>query len=132
MPLRRLGAAGAYGAVCAVHALQASRLMHSFRDLRRELNGPEFVGRRARRLYLFSESDRAVAPGDVISHARVAEQAGYPTEMVRFSKGAHCALIVEDASRYWDIICGQWVKQGSVRSSEDPVGAADSLPLSKL
>lgn len=132
MPLRRLGAAGAYGAVCAVHALQASGLMHSVRDLRQELNGPEFAGRGARRLYLFSDGDRVVAPGGVISHARAAEQAGYPTEMARFSKGAHCALIVEDASRYWDIICGQWARQGSVRSSEDPVGAADSLPVSKL
>lgn len=132
MPLRGLGAAGAYGAVFVVHTLQASGLMHSVRDLRRELNEPGFAGRGARRLYLFSDADRAVAPGDVVSHARDAEQAGYPTEKARFSKGAHCALIVEDASRYWDIICSQWARQEPVYSIENPVGAVDLLPLSKL
>lgn len=133
IPLRWLGAAGVYGVVGMVHALQASGLMRSVRDLRRGLNDPQqFVGRGAGRLYLFSDGDRAVAAGDVVSHAREAEGAGYTTEVVRFGGAGHCALIVEDASRYWDAICGRWDRLGSVGGCERVSGAVDLLPRPKL
>jgi hypothetical protein len=103
-----IGAAAAYSAVTVISALQSAGLMRSVEDLRRELNDPELFGRRATRLYLVSRADRMVAVEDVLSHAQEAKEGGYEVGIVVFDTAPHCALILEDAQRYWDAIRRCW------------------------
>lgn len=60
----------------------------------------------ARRLYLYSLSDKLVDWREVEAHARTAEESGVAAEvtMVRFEKSAHVAHIREDPDKYWGAI----------------------------
>lgn len=76
--------------------------MLSVEGMRQELNDPPepTFGPGARRLYLFSNGDRAVAPQDVMSHAKQARMSGLGVEITRFRDAPHCSLPIEDAARY--------------------------------
>ncbi len=109
LPFRALGTAAVFTAVATVTALQRAGLMASVDDMRRQLNDPALFGRHARRLYLFSGADTMVDPTHVRSHAQLArEEAGYDVGLVAFRHAAHCALLTEDAPRYWRAIRGFW------------------------
>jgi hypothetical protein len=116
LPLvRALSLAAVYSSVAAITGLQNAGLMRSVRDMRRALNDPAVFGTRARRLYLFSRADRMVGPADVQSHARLARESGYEVGLTLFRESPHCALVTEDAARYWraiqDCWTGLWLPQ---------------------
>lgn len=118
MPLRStLGAAAVCGFVSVIQALQRTGLMRSVEDMRQELNAPWAFGPAARRLYLFSEGDRAVAPQDVLSHAKQGEMLGFRVMTARFRDAPHCSLLVEDAVRYWGVIRRHWIEHQHVAPS---------------
>jgi len=128
-PIRTLGAPLVYGAVAMVHGLQSAGLMRSVSELRRELNDPTAFGTQARRLYLYSKGDVMVAAEDVLTHAQEArERLGCAVEIVGFEQAAHCALIREDAKRYWDAIKKGWDASGSIQ----PGQSVERLYVSKL
>jgi hypothetical protein len=109
-PLRWLGTATTYCCVSAIQILQDARLMSSVRELRAELNNPALLGKDARRLYLFSAGDAMVSVDDVVSHVREAQSnfGGDKIGAMLFRTASHCALIVEDADRYWTAIADAW------------------------
>lgn len=108
--LGALGTAAVFAAVATITALQKAGFMSSVRDMRRELNEPALFGSAARRLYLFSRADRMVGPADVQSHAQLArEEVGCEVGLVLFREAPHCALVTEDATRYWRAIQGCWM-----------------------
>ncbi|KAK4194966.1 putative DNA repair protein [Triangularia verruculosa] len=108
-PIRALGTAAVFAAVATITALQKAGFMSSVNDMRRELNKPTLFGTAARRLYLFSRADRMVGPADVQSHAQLAREAGCEVGLVLFREAPHCALVTEDATKYWRAIQGCWM-----------------------
>lgn len=108
-PIRALGTAAIFAAVATITALQKAGFMSSVNDMRRELNKPTLFGTAARRLYLFSRADRMVGPADVQSHAQLAREAGCEVGLVLFREAPHCALVTEDATKYWRAIQGCWM-----------------------
>ena len=108
-PFRALGTAAVFAVVATITALQKAGLMSSVSDMRRELNEPALFGSGARRLYLFSRADRMVGPADVQSHAQLAREAGCEVGLVLFREAPHCALVTEDATKYWRAIQGCWM-----------------------
>ncbi|KAK8067277.1 hypothetical protein PG997_014024 [Apiospora hydei] len=129
LDVRSLGAPLVYGAVAAIHGLQSAGLMRSVRELRRELNDPSAFGTQAGRLYLYSRADAMVAAEDVLAHAREAGAGlGCAVETVEFEEAAHCALVREDAQRYWGAVKDGWGRKGSTR----PARRVDMHPSSRL
>ncbi|KAI6263626.1 hypothetical protein MCOR19_000262 [Pyricularia oryzae] len=114
--LRRVGTASTYCLVLAVQALQNAELMSSVRELRAELNSASLIGEDVRRLYLFSAGDVMVGVDDVVSHAREAQSRIGEDKVgaVLFQTAPHCALIVEDADRYWGAIVDAWEGNGKL------------------
>jgi DNA repair protein RAD57 len=108
-PFRVLGTAAVFAVVATITTLQKAGLMSSVSDMRRELNEPALFGSGARRLYLFSRADRMVGPADVQSHAQLAREAGCEVGLVLFREAPHCALVTEDATKYWRAIQGCWM-----------------------
>ncbi|KAK0672126.1 putative DNA repair protein [Cercophora samala] len=108
-PIRALATAAVFAAVATITALQKAGFMSSVNDMRRELNKPTLFGTAARRLYLFSRADRMVGPADVQSHAQLAREAGCEVGLVLFREAPHCALVTEDATKYWRAIQGCWM-----------------------
>ncbi|KAK4100109.1 hypothetical protein N658DRAFT_516825 [Parathielavia hyrcaniae] len=109
-PIRALGTAAVFAAVAAITALQKAGFMSSVSDMRRELNEPTLFGTAARRLYLFSRADRMVGTADVQTHAQLArESVGCEVGLVLFAEAPHCALVTEDAARYWRAIQSCWM-----------------------
>lgn len=73
--------------------------------VRRVLNDPVTFGRKAERLYVYSEQDMLVQDWAVATHAQDARSKGYRVREERFEFGAHCALgIGEGAGRYWKAV----------------------------
>ncbi|RYP26354.1 hypothetical protein DL767_008076 [Monosporascus sp. MG133] len=101
---RMLGTPLVYGAVSVIYGLQSAGLMPSVREMRCILNDLELFGGRTDRLYLLSRDDRMVRVEDALSHARLARKLGYRVGTVLFEKAAHCALVMEDAEKYWSAI----------------------------
>lgn len=129
MPFRStLGTAAVYAFVSLIHGLQAAGIMLSVDDMRQELNQPSVFGPGARRLYLFSDEDRAVAPQDVISHAEQGEMAGFSVETARFNDSPHCSLLLEDATKYWGLIGRHWKEQQQAHMNRQE----ESVPPPKL
>jgi len=69
--------------------------------LRRLLNDSEVFTASAPRLYLFSKADSMVKYSDVHDHAEDARKAGLQVTEEVFERAPHCALLNEDAVRYW-------------------------------
>ncbi|KAK7966249.1 DNA repair protein rhp57 [Apiospora aurea] len=127
--VRSLGAPLVYAAVAAVHGLQSAGLMRSVRELRRELNDPVAFRARAGRLHLYSRADEMVAAEDVLAHAREAEAGlGCAVGTVGFEEAAHCALVREDAQRYWGAVKDGWARKDPTR----PAAGADMHSLPRL
>ncbi|RKU48508.1 hypothetical protein DL546_006180 [Coniochaeta pulveracea] len=103
-----IAAAVAYLPVALVTGLQKGGLMRSVDDLRKELNDPHLFGLKARRLYLVSAQDAMVDVRDVVSHARDGREKGFAVGVVTFKDAPHCALITEDADRYWAAVKDSW------------------------
>ncbi|TLD33309.1 hypothetical protein PspLS_00340 [Pyricularia sp. CBS 133598] len=115
-PLRWVGTATTYCLVSVVQGLQDAGLMNSVRELRAELNSASLIGEGVRRLYLFSAEDRMVDVEDVVSHAREAQGRIGKEKVgaVLFRTAPHCALIVEDADRYWGAKVNAWEGKGEL------------------
>lgn len=129
MPFRStLGNAAVYGFISIIQGLQATGLMLSIEDMRQELNQPSVFGSEACRLYLFSDGDRAVAPQDVVSHAKQGEISGFIVKTAHFSNAPHCSLPLEDAVKYWDAIDHHWQKYGQLHMGL----GEETFPLPKL
>lgn len=73
--------------------------------IRRILNDQKILAKGIPRLYLYSKADALVRSQDVHDHVEEALRAGYlgVREEV-FTVAPHCALLNEDASRYWDAV----------------------------
>jgi hypothetical protein len=96
-----------YPSVAVVNKLQHSGVLRSVRDLRELLNDPSTFGRRARRLYMYTE-DTMVGWTDVQTHIDQARDRGYHADQVLFEHGTHCGLIMEDSTRYWLAVRRFW------------------------
>ncbi|KAF6822553.1 hypothetical protein CMUS01_11043 [Colletotrichum musicola] len=107
-PVRVVGKAVAYMGVAGITALQKSGWMASIEDMRQRLNEEDLFGKRARRLYLFSKGDRVVPERCVREHIREARGQGYDVGGVSFKRSEHCALVTEDAGRYWGAVKSCW------------------------
>lgn len=113
--VRHIGQLAIFPVVASVTGLQSLGMIKSVEDLREELNDQTVFGLQARRLYLYSKADAMVSPSDVESHERQAAARGFDTRIVAFQISAHCALILEDASRYWGAIKDVWEKGAVLR-----------------
>jgi DNA repair protein RAD57 len=140
-PARSIGSLALYPSIAAITGLQSLRIMSSVRELRAQLNHPAVFGSHARRLYLYSAADQMVDFRDVQLHLEAARGRGYQAEGVLFWRSAHCALILEDAARYWTAIEKFWQEGDqlraigsidSVAATEDDAKASISLSQSKL
>lgn len=70
--------------------------------IRDTLNDPVMMGKGIRRLYLYSKIDPLVDLEHVREHAEEARtKCGAVVEEEVFVKAPHCALVNEDAGRYW-------------------------------
>lgn len=109
MPFKStLGTAAVYEFIYVIRGLQTAGIMLSADEVRQDLNHPSVFGPGANRLYLFSDGDRAVAPQDVISHAKEGEVSGFGVKTASFNNAPHCSLLLEDAAKYWGMICSHW------------------------
>ncbi|PLN84284.1 hypothetical protein BDW42DRAFT_183640 [Aspergillus taichungensis] len=106
--VQSIGRALLYPTIATVTVLQHLHLMASVRDLRRQLNDPAVFGVGVPRLYLFSEADEMVGAHNVRSHAVNARRCGFAVDEVVFRSAEHCALVLEDAGRYWGAVRQFW------------------------
>lgn len=107
--LRALGMPLVGGAVATIHVLQSAGVMHSVRELRRELLNPAVFGSAPARLYLYSRGDAVVSATDVLSHAHGARRGlGCRVGTVGFESADHCALVLEDKEKYWRAVREAW------------------------
>ncbi|KAF6815768.1 hypothetical protein CPLU01_14056 [Colletotrichum plurivorum] len=107
-PVKVVGKAVAYVGVAGITALQKSGMMASIEDMRKRLNEEGVFGKEARRLYLFSKGDRVAPEQCVREHIREARVQGYEVGGALFKRAEHCALVTEDAGRYWESVRGGW------------------------
>lgn len=96
-----------YPSIAAIFGLQRAGFMNSVRRLRDEINDPAVFGS-ARRLYLYSAADDMVPWYDVQAHVEEARTRGFQADGLMFRDSPHCALIQEDAARYWGAIQAFW------------------------
>jgi Eukaryotic protein of unknown function (DUF829) len=99
-----VGPLAVYPVVSAIAVLQSSGLMKSINELREELNDEKTFGSSAKRLYLYSKADGMVGWSDVEEHIRDAHSKGLEVRSAAFEKSPHCALIMEDSTRYWTAV----------------------------
>jgi hypothetical protein len=107
-PARSIGKLALYPSIAAITGLQDLGVMSSVRELRAQLNDVAVFGSHARRLYLYSTADQMVNFQDVELHLKAARSRGYRADGVMFQRSSHCALILEDAARYWTAIENFW------------------------
>ncbi|PLB43614.1 hypothetical protein P170DRAFT_441077 [Aspergillus steynii IBT 23096] len=96
-----------YPSIAAIFGLQRAGFMHSVRQLREQMNDRTVFGS-APRLYLYSAADDMVPWYDVRAHVDEARSQGFQAEGLMFRDSPHCALIQEDAARYWGAIQAFW------------------------
>jgi hypothetical protein len=72
--------------------------------IRRVMNDGGVYSSSTKRLYLYSKKDALVNWKHVSEHAEAARNRGYGVREEVFEKAPHCALVNEDAERYWDAI----------------------------
>lgn len=107
--IRALGMPLVGGAVATIHVLQSTGVMHSVRELRRELLNPAVFGSAPARLYLYSRGDAVVSAADVRTHAHAARRGlGCRVGTVGFESADHCALVLEDKEKYWRAVREAW------------------------
>ena len=123
-PVQSIGRALLYPTIATVTVLQHLHLMASVRDLRRQLNDPAVFGAGVPRLYLFSEADEMVGVHNVRSHAVDARRCGFAVDEVVFRSAEHCALVLEDAGRYWGAVRRFW-GEGVVRCRDESARAVE-------
>lgn len=98
-----------YPAVGLITGLQWMGWMSSIQNLRSQLNGPAVFGSTAQRLYLYSTADQMVSWEDVESHmAEARARTLGSVEGLAFPRSPHCALVRDNADRYWDAIQRFW------------------------
>jgi hypothetical protein len=107
-PVRLIGWLALYPFIAAITGLQNLGIMSSVKELRAQLNDSAVFGSHARRLYLYSAADQMVGFQDVQSHLNAARARGYRAHGIMFQRSLHCALILEDAERYWTAIKNFW------------------------
>ncbi|CAF9922032.1 MAG: hypothetical protein GOMPHAMPRED_002472 [Gomphillus americanus] len=73
-----------------------------------DLNKPELIDIKGRRLYLFSKSDELIDWHDIEAHAMEAKQHGYEIKKDEFVGSRHVAHVVVDKVRYWKTITEAW------------------------
>jgi len=134
--IQLIGRAALFPAIGTITALQTMGLMHSVRDLRRQLNDPVFDSQ-VRRLYLYSLADEAVRWQDVESHMAQARTQGYEVDGIKFQRSPHCALILEDDARYGAAIKDFWLgrhlsKPKGVSSTTSPKDKGATVTPSPL
>lgn len=69
--------------------------------LRRLENDPNLFDLSLDRLYMYTKQDALVPWKEVHEHAQEAKRAGYLVTEDIFAEAPHCALVREDADRYW-------------------------------
>jgi hypothetical protein len=114
-PINAIGKLFLHIPIAAITGVQSLGLMSSVRDLRVQLNEAHVFGAEAMRLYLYSKADRMVDFADVQSHMEDAKKVGYKAEGIMFERSAHCALPMEDAARYWQVVEAFWNSGGLSR-----------------
>lgn len=72
------------------------------------------------RVYVYSESDRVTAAGDVESHHAEAVLAGFDATLECFSESPHVAHMRSDPERYWRAVSTVW-RKALRRSGYGPV-----------
>ncbi|ATY60231.1 DNA repair (Rad57) [Cordyceps militaris] len=84
----------------------------SLADLYRGAHDPGVFGRGARRMYLYSVSDRLVPWRFVHRHMTEARDKGFVVDGEAIPGGRHCALLRADADRYWRAVERCWGEVG--------------------
>ncbi|EME47824.1 hypothetical protein DOTSEDRAFT_124317 [Dothistroma septosporum NZE10] len=78
--------------------------------LRRLENDPTLFDLSIDRLYMYTKQDTLVPYKEVHEHAEEARRSGYLVKEDVFQEAPHCALVREDAARYWkqieELACG--------------------------
>ncbi|KAI9045018.1 putative DNA repair protein (Rad57) [Aspergillus affinis] len=126
-PLGFLESVLLYPSMAAIFGLQRAGLMNSVRRLRLEMNDSA-VFRSARRLYLYSKADDMVPWEAVQRHVEEARRQGHWVQGELFRYSPHCALIQEDAARYWGAIQAFW-RGDDVDRLRRPTEATDGNDL---
>jgi len=103
-PWNAIGSVALIPFVAGVQALQSVGITRGVDAMRRELNEEGVFVYGAPRLYVYSAGDGIVAPEAVEGHARELEEKNVRVVKQRFERAQHCALILEDAERYWRAI----------------------------
>lgn len=89
---------------CYIFFINATGSDDAISWIRRVLNDGKVFSTEAKRLYVCSKKDALVEFEHVREHAADAREAGYVVREEVFESAPHCALINEDAGRYWDAI----------------------------
>ncbi|RYP82009.1 hypothetical protein DL769_001766 [Monosporascus sp. CRB-8-3] len=118
-PVRTIGIPAVFAAVGVITGLQQAGIMHSIPDMRHALHDTDLFGTRARRIYLFSQADSAVQVADVVSHIQKGKELGLHVGAVMFTRAPHCALVTEDAPKYWNVIKHTWAGKSFPKLSLD-------------
>lgn len=85
--------------------ITVSRRQDGISWIRETINDTTLLGVNVPRLYLYSRADLLVDVGDIHAHAEDASRKGCgDVREVVFGRAPHCALINEDAGRYWDAV----------------------------
>ncbi|TQV96571.1 DNA repair protein (Rad57) [Cordyceps javanica] len=96
----------------------------SLADLYRGAHDPAVFGRGARRMYLYSVSDRLVPWRVVHRHMAEARDKGFVVDGEAIPGGSHCALLRADAARYWRAVERCWDELEERRGAARPSDAA--------
>jgi hypothetical protein len=75
---------------------------------RDHLNEWDIVDKEAKRLYVYSEEDKAVGWQAVEEHAREAEEKGSEVKAVRFKGSAHVQHMLIHGDEYWKVVKELW------------------------
>ena len=72
------------------------------------LNDPTLIDPSARRLYVFSRSDKMIWWEDVIKHCNIGRENGLVAPAEEFHGSMHVAHMVKDPQRYWHLMKSFW------------------------
>ncbi|OAA69003.1 hypothetical protein ISF_03378 [Cordyceps fumosorosea ARSEF 2679] len=96
----------------------------SLADLYHGAHDPNIFGRGARRMYLYSVSDRLVPWRFVHQHMAEARDKGFAVDGEAIPGGGHCALLRGDADRYWRAVARCWAETDEERNDAEPLGVS--------
>lgn len=112
--LRPFGGVAAFILTAGLVGMEATGLKAPLaKTMRSQFNDPEIFSPRAARLYLTSKADKIVDSRDVEEHRNQAAAKGFTTNILRFQKAAHCSLILENDTDYWNAISSGWERSAA-------------------